>query len=184
MKKFCCIIVFSIILLSIASHASATSWVVLEPEKVVERTDVIVRGTYDFSSDPELSNFVFQGLEFHVKTVYKGEVPKIITAGIDGFDIGWAQKFQNQGGEFVLFLQKSENFNFLIPVAGKVEDNNEERKIFFTEFLKTQIEAESAVKSIQEQKGHPAVLYFASAGMMVLIAIFIIIYWRWRRRTV
>ena len=63
MKKFCCIIVFFIIFLFITPHVSATSWVVLEPEQVVERADVIVRGTYDFSSKPELSDFVFQGSE-------------------------------------------------------------------------------------------------------------------------
>lgn len=193
-RKFCCIIIFLIFLLSITPHVSATSWVVLEPEKVVERADVIVRGTYDFSSEPELSHFVFQGLEFHVNTVYKGDVSKKITAGIDGFDIGWAQEFQNQGGEFVLFLQEAEDFNFLIPVAGpngmvqvqngEVTDYNKERKIFFENYLNTQKDTEGAIKSIQEQNGHPAVLYFASAGMVVIIAIFIIIYWRWRKRTV
>jgi hypothetical protein len=194
MKKFCCIILFLIFLLSITPHVSATSWVVLEPEKVVDRSDVIVRGTYDFSSEPELSHFVFQGLDFQVKTAYKGDVPKILTAGIDGFDIGWAQEFQNQGGEFVLFLQTTEGFDFLVPVAGpngmvqvqdgKVQNDDEERKTFFTEFLKTQKEAETSVKSIQEQIGHPAVLYFASAGMVVIIALFIMIYRRWRKRAV
>ncbi len=194
MKKFCCIIIFLIFLLSITPHVSATSWVVLEPEQVVERADVIVRGTYDFSSKPELSDFVFQGLKFHVNMVYKGDVSRKVIAGIDGMDVGWAQEFQNQGGEFVLFLQMTEDFNFLIPVAGPngmvqvqngiVSEHSEERRMFFENFLNTQKDAETAIKSIQEQNGHPAVLYFASAGMAVIIAIFIMIYWRWRKRTV
>jgi len=192
-KKLQFLFVLLIILLSFTSNASATSWVALEPEEIAERADVIVNGTYDFSSEPEISDFVFQGLDFHVKRVYRGDVSEVITAGIDGFDIGWAEDFQKQGGEFVLFLQRSEDFDFLIPVAGpngmvqvkhgKVEEHNAERKAFFENFLETNHSlAFTSVKSENEVKGHPAVLYFASAGMMLIIAIFITIYLRWRKQ--
>ena len=63
----------------------------------------------------------FRDLKFHVNTVYKGDVSRKIIAGIDGMDVGWAQEFQNQGGEFVLFLQMTEDFNFLIPVPVQME---------------------------------------------------------------
>lgn len=194
MKKWPYIFILSIFLLFIDTNVLATSWVALEPEEVAARADVIVSGTYDFSSEPEISDFVFQGLDFHIKAVYKGDVNENITAGIDGFDIGWAQEFQNQGGEFVLFLQKSEGFDFLIPVAGpngmvqvqdgQVADPNTERKAFFENFLKTHQSIKVAsVKTAYEEKDNPVVLYFSSAGMVLLIAIFIVIYLRWRSKS-
>ena len=57
-----------------------------------------------------------------------------------------------------------------------MSEHSEERRMFFENFLNTQKDAETAIKSIQEQNGHPDVLYFASAGMAVIIAIFIMIY--------
>ncbi|MBB6447240.1 hypothetical protein [Bacillus benzoevorans] len=193
MKKLQYIFIFTLILLLIDTNVSATSWVALEPEEVAARADVIVSGTYDFYSKPELSDFVFQGLDFYVNKVYKGDVSKKITAGIDGFDIGWAQEFQNQGGEFVLFLKKSEDFHFLIPVSGpngmvqvqggQVVDHNAERKAFFEDFLKIgQSITVSSVQSAHEQGNYPATFYFSSAGMLLIIAIFIMIYRSWRKR--
>lgn len=195
MKKWPYIFIFSIIIfLFIDTNVLATSWVALEPEEVATRADVIIRGTYDFSSEPEISDFVFQGLDFHVKAVYKGEVSEKITAGIDGFDIGWAQEVQNQGGEFVLFLQRSEGFDFLIPVGGpngmvqvqdgQVADPDTERKAFFGSFLKThQSTKVASVKPAYEKRDNPAVLYFSSIGMVLLIAIFIVIYLRWKSKS-
>lgn len=193
MKRVCWTLFFFMIVLSIAPHVSATSWISIEPEKVLERADVIVQGTYDFSAEPELSHFIFQGLTFYVDKVYKGEVSKKLIAGIDGYDVGWAQKFQDQGGEFILFLEETEGFDFLVPVSGpngmvrikdgQIMEEDLRRKVFFEDFLKAEEERESSVKSLQQINGNPAVLYLASAGMVVIIALFFIIYWRWRRRT-
>ena len=117
--------------------ASATSWVELKPQEVVDRAEVILTGKYDFTSKPKPSGFVFQGLDFNIKNVYKGEVSEhIITAGIDYNDVGWAEEFQTDEGEFLLLLEKSKDADFLIPVGGpngmiqvykgKVEEPNDE----------------------------------------------------------
>ena len=51
----------------------------------------------DFTSKPKPSKFVFQGLDFNIKNVYKGDVSEqIITAGIDYNDVAWAEEFQNE----------------------------------------------------------------------------------------
>ena len=88
----------------------------------------------DFTSKPKPSKFVFRGLDFNIKNVYKGDVSEqIITAGIDYNDVGWI---------------KSKDADFLIPVGGpngmiqifngKVEESNDERRTFFEDFLKSQ----------------------------------------------
>lgn len=96
----------------------ATSWVELEPEELNEKAEVIVSGTYDFSSESELNEFVFWGVTFNVKQVYRGEATEQIIAGIDMFDKGWVEEFQNEGGEFLLFLEEIEDADFLTPVGG------------------------------------------------------------------
>ena len=103
----------------------------------------------DFTSKPKPSKFVFRGLDFNIKNVYKGDVSEqIITAGIDYNDVGWIEEFQIEDGEFLLLLEKSKDADFLIPVGGpngmiqifngKVEESNDERRTFFEDFLKSQ----------------------------------------------
>lgn len=109
----------TILLLGIVNtKVTATSWIELEPEEVNEKAEVIVTGTYDFSGESELSEFVFWGVTFNVKQVYRGDVAEQIIAGIDMFDEGWVEEFQNEGGEFLLFLEKIEDAHFLTPVGG------------------------------------------------------------------
>ena len=141
-------ILFILLVLSTTTgtNVSATSWAELDPQEVSDRAEVIVLGTYDFSSKPQPSDFIFQGRTFNVKNVYKGEASKSLTAGIDSFDVGWAEEFQNDGGEFLLFLEKSENANFLVPVAGpngmiqvsggKVVHYGNKRNSFYEKILK------------------------------------------------
>ncbi|KZE68963.1 hypothetical protein AWM68_01455 [Fictibacillus phosphorivorans] len=100
------------------TEAYATSWVEFEPEEVHKRAEVIVVGQYDFTSKPEGSNSVFTSYEFNIQKVYKGDVPQKIRAGIDGYDVGWADEFQKDGGEFLLFLDKNKEFSYLTPVGG------------------------------------------------------------------
>lgn len=149
MRKSCSILLFASffsLIMIISNTVSATSWVELKPQEVFDRAEVIVTGTYDFTSKPKPSEFVFQGLDFNIKNVYKGDISAEFTAGIDYNDAGWADEFQKEGGEFLLFLEKSKDADFLLPVGGpngmvqvykgKVEDPNEERRTFFEGFLK------------------------------------------------
>ncbi|MDZ5472416.1 hypothetical protein SM124_11720 [Bacillus sp. 31A1R] len=130
----------------IISTVSATSWVDLEPQEVVDRAEVIVLGKYDFTGKPKPGKFVFQGLDFNVEKFYKGDLSEQLTAGIDYNDVGWADEFQKEGGVFLLFLEKGKDADFLIPVGGpngiiqlangKVEHPNDEKRTFFEDFLK------------------------------------------------
>ena|SRR5690625_611848 len=152
MRKPCTILLFAsfyITLLMISNTVLATSWVRIEPEEVLDRAEVIIIGKYDFTSEPKPGESVFQGLDFNVKNVYKGEIhAQTITAGLDYNDAGWAEDFQNEGGEFLLFLENSEYADFLVPVGGtngmveiqngKVEAFDNEGKLFYEDFLRSQ----------------------------------------------
>ncbi|TQS75391.1 hypothetical protein DX933_06685 [Ornithinibacillus gellani] len=120
---------------------SATSWAELDSAEILERTDVIVEGTYDFTARPKQSKYIFQGYPFHVKNVYAGEAYEMTTIGIDEMDVGWAEEFQVDGGVFLLFLERKKDTNFLVPVAGPngmlqvmddqlQDDSSEKSKLF------------------------------------------------------
>jgi hypothetical protein len=100
------------------SQTLAAKWVELKPEEVVSRAQIIVLGTYNFNSKLKSGKSFFYGSQFHVEKVYKGEAAEIITAGIDQNDTGWAEEFQQEGGKFLLFLEKTKEARFLVPVAG------------------------------------------------------------------
>lgn len=111
-----CMVLF---LTSFSIQVDATSWVVLEPQEVVNRAEVVVLGKYDFSSNPVPGGqSIFEGLNFEVTKVYKGEsIPSTIIVGIDNFDNGWVDEFQQEGGEMLLFLEKKDP-KFPTPVGG------------------------------------------------------------------
>ena len=198
MRKSCYILLFSSFFLSImiiSNTVAATSWVELKPQEVVERSEVIITGKYDFTSKPKPSGFVFQGLGFNIKNVYKGDVSEqIITAGIDYNDVGWAEEFQNEEGEFLLLLEKSKDADFLIPVGGpngmiqvyngKVEESNDERRAFFEDFLKSQPQKtiEKKVENNNDsQNNNPYLLLYVSASILVGMAVLILLY-RYKRK--
>ncbi|WP_243856186.1 MULTISPECIES: hypothetical protein [Cytobacillus] len=106
------------LLLAGSSPSFASKWIELNPEKVKFRSQVIVLGTYNFKSKQKSSKGIFYGRQFQVEKVYKGEAGEIITAGIDSHDNGWAEEFQQEGGKFLLFLEKTKEARFLVPVAG------------------------------------------------------------------
>lgn len=149
MRKLCYIILFSIFLLSImitSKTISARSWVELEPQEVLDRAEVIVTGKYDFIVEPKLGESSFIGYEFNVNNVYRGDISdQTIIVGIDQNDSGWAEGFQSEGGEFLLFLESSEEVEFLVPVDGpngmvelsngKVNAISEEKSEFYNDFL-------------------------------------------------
>lgn len=190
MKKLCYLLssfFLSIMLINIT--VSATIWIELKPQEVVDRAEVIVTGKYDLSSKPTPRNFVFQGLEFNVENVYKGDISKQITAGIDYNDVVWVEEFQTKGGEFLLFLEKSEDADFLVPVGGpygmvqvyndQVEDPNDERRAFFEGFLNAQQEKTSVAKletHRQGQKDNSDTFFYVSAGVLVGIAVLSLLY--------
>jgi hypothetical protein len=117
MKKVCSILAAALVFLLWGySDASATKWVELNPEEVIERADVIVVGKYDISADAEHDS-VYAGYPFKTSKVYKGEVMNPMIVGIDQYDIGIVEEFQENGGEYLLFLEDGEA-DFLVPVAG------------------------------------------------------------------
>ncbi|HZG59549.1 MAG TPA: hypothetical protein VEY68_03485 [Anoxybacillus sp.] len=192
MRRLCFVLLFVTVCLSmmiINTRVSATSWAELKPQEVSDRAEVIVIGKYDFSSKPKSSDFIFQGFTFNVKNVYKGDVPKQTIAGIDYNDVGWAEEFQNKGGEFLLFLEKSEEVDFLIPVGGpngmvqifngKVENQNDESRVFYEDFLKAQPKAPSVENSETLNHGQNSrsyILLYVSAGVLIGIVVFILLY--------
>ncbi|MEW8963530.1 MULTISPECIES: hypothetical protein [Bacillota] len=192
MRNLCYILLFASFFLSIViinNTVSATSWVELKPQEILNRAEVIVTGKYDFSSKPKPSDFVFQGLDFNVINVYKGDISKQLTAGIDYNDVGWVEEFQNKGGEFLLFLEKSEDADFLIPIGGpngmvqvsdgKIEDPNDERRTFFEDFLKVQPEKISVTKLEKHNQGQndkSNILLYVSTGVLVGIAVVFLLY--------
>ncbi len=106
------------LLLAGGSSSFATKWLELNPEMVESRSQVIVLGTYNFKSKQKSSKGNFYGRQFQVEKVYKGKATETITAGIDVYDKGWAEEYQQDGGKFLLFWEKTKEARFLVPVAG------------------------------------------------------------------
>lgn len=100
---------------------NATSWMKLTPEEVNRRAEVIVLGRYDFSSfeNTEMYNSIYYPVKFKASKYYKGSGTEQISTGIDMMDLGSYKKQQNDGAEFLLFLERAkENNSVLIPIAG------------------------------------------------------------------
>jgi hypothetical protein len=198
--------IFCIVLLltsfSIGSiRGEATSWVVLEPQEVVSRAEVVVLGKYDFSSKPVPGGqSIFDGVRFEVTKVYKGQdIPYSITAGIDNFDNGWVDEFQQQGGEMLLFLEKKDP-SFLTPVGGPngmIQINNgqvvhHEGKIrnFYDDYLKEEPketvmeeinqDVSNTQIQINEKQAFPWQTLLLGIGALFLILFGVI---RFRKRT-
>ncbi len=146
------------ILFSFGSSAGATSWKPLDPAEVVSRASIVVLGIYDFSSEVVAGeDSLFGGVKFKVKKVYKGDgIGTEMTAGIDGFDIGWVEEFQQQGGEFLLFLENRASSPFPTPVSGPngmvqikdgiVTEQGESRQQYFNDYFQ-KINQEEAVQT-------------------------------------
>jgi len=179
----------------VSNTAAATKWVELKPQEVMDRAEVIVTGKYDFTSKEKPSRFIFQGVDFHIKNVYKGDISEqIMTVGIDQNDVGWADEFQKDNGEFLLLLETSEDADFLVPVGGpngmikmnngKVEESNEERIKFFEDYLASQpyktIEVK-AEKDFDSRNNSPYPVLYVSASVLVIMAVLLLLY-RYKRK--
>ena len=173
----------------VSAGVSATSWVEMEPQEVSDRAEVVVSGTYDFSSKPIGSDFIFSGYTFAVEKVYKGEATKQIIAGIDMNDVGWAEEFQNEGGEFLLFLEKSNSAKFLTPVGGPngmvrvlsgiVNNENEEISAYYADFLKTSHKdpsSENDIAFIDKQNSSKFTSFHLGIIALVAIAVFVLLF--------
>ncbi|MDM5317397.1 hypothetical protein QUF49_15410 [Fictibacillus sp. b24] len=193
MKKSIAVILLGMFLsmMLINTQAHATSWAEVEPEEVHKRADVIVMGQYDFTSKPQGRNMVFTSYEFNVQKVFKGDVTQKIRAGIDGYDVGWADEFQKDGGEFLLFLDKNKEFSFLTPVGGpngmiqisdgKVQHHNVTSRAYYEEFLKKQSEkpvVKTSNEAVQNDDNDYTYLYVGLLVFSVCIGIFLILRFR------
>lgn len=171
------------------TSVSATSWIAMDPQEVSDEAEMVISGTYEFSSKPMGSDFVFQGYTFIVENVYKGEASKQIIAGIDQYDVGWAEKFQNEGGEFLLFLEKSDSAKFLTPVGGPngmvkvlsgiVKNENEEISAYYDDFLKTSHkDASSEINAsfIDKQNSSKYTPFYLGVIALAAIALIILLY--------
>lgn len=182
--------------LILVSSVSATKWIEMKPQEVSDRAEVVVSGTYDFSSKAVPSDFVFAGLTFNVENVYRGEVSRKVTVGIDGYDVGWADEFQKEGGKFLLFLEKSDSATFLVPVGGpngmvqfydgKVQYLNDDSQFFYEEILKSTFKkpsSESDSALIDKQNTISAMLVPILLGGVAVITVLgaALLYWYKRR---
>ncbi|WP_108670967.1 hypothetical protein [Peribacillus acanthi] len=169
------------VFLIFTSNAIASSWVQLEPEVVVERADVVVIGTYDFSSRPEKDDMILHGYEFNVQEVFLGEVTNPVTVGIDFYDVAWAKEFQKKGGLFLLFLEKAKGIDYLVPVGGpngmvnifngKVKEGIAKSNSFYEKYLQG-----NDSKSVNVSSNKSAIYWFGSllvvVGLLVIFLIF------------
>ena len=187
-KRFIIVFLIIVSLLVWSENTYATSWEVLTPEKVSERAEVIIIGSYNFSSHLKNGKDIYDGIEFHVKGVYKGETPEILLIGIDPNDIGWVEEVQNEGSEFLLFLEKG-NDRFLTPVGGpngmiqilkgRVHHMTIEHERFYETYLNKQSKAPLASEDdhqykLSDYKGTITLIsvIFASAVVLLLWYLF------------
>ncbi|MGM7700601.1 hypothetical protein ACSVDE_02685 [Pseudalkalibacillus sp. Hm43] len=107
-----------ILLLFVTVEGQTSTREQLSPEEIFEKADVIVLGKLQLDKEP-VSNFVFRGYPFEVEKVIKGEdIPKVITAGIEMYDVPSMENFQKNEGRFLLFLEENELTGFLTSVGG------------------------------------------------------------------
>ncbi|MBY6051873.1 hypothetical protein KUV27_08965 [Cytobacillus firmus] len=176
MKKV--FIILMLLTLSGGSPIMATKWAELNPEEVESRSQVIVLGTYNFKSKPKSGKSNFYGSQFHVEKVYKGEAAENITAGIEIFDDGWAEEFQQDGGKFLLFLEKTKEARFLVPVAGpngmvQVQDGRivSGHEDYYGKIIKEEARIPSPVKENESEGYMFEILLFSLTGFITLLLI-------------
>lgn len=176
MKKV--FIILMLLTLPGGSPILATKWVELNPEEVESRSQVIVLGTYNFKSKPKTGKSNFYGSQFHVEKVYKGEAAENITAGIEIFDDGWAEEFQQVGGKFLLFLEKTKEARFLVPVAGpngmvQVQDDRivSGHEDYYGKIINEEARIPSPVKENESEGYLLEILLFSLTGFITLLLI-------------
>jgi len=183
------ILLFLLLGLSTAAPVHATSWVDLPPEEVISRASIVVEGTYDFSKRRGGSEMIWEGYEFNVSTVYRGDVATPLVAGIDGFDTGWADEYQRENGKFLLFLEQAEQPRYPTPVAGpngmihikdgKVEHHDEKERGAFQTFI--DVTAHTLPKQFQAPTENAGYLWWIAAPLGLVVILFFLFMYRFRR---
>ncbi len=108
----------SILILFVTVEVQSSTREQLTPDEVYEKADVIVLGTLQLDKEP-VSNFIFRGYPFKVEKVIRGEdIPKVITAGIEMYDVPSMESFQKNEGRYLLFLEENEMTGFMTSVGG------------------------------------------------------------------
>lgn len=131
-----------------STNVFATSWAKVGPNELINRSELIVEGEYNFGQSLfKKQKGMWVPSKFEVNNYYKGSGKSEIKAAIEQYDVGWAKEFQNSGGTFILFLYK-DTLDFWIPVGGpngmvqvkngKFENLSQEEANFLTEYLSKQ----------------------------------------------
>ncbi|THE12479.1 hypothetical protein E1I69_10800 [Bacillus timonensis] len=111
-----------------------------------------------------------------------------LTVGIDPYDVGWAEEFQDMGGAFLLFLEENENGKLLLPVGGpngmievidgKVDERDDERRTFFEEFLNENPTKTFEITNVEQNDKLNVPLFLIVAA---IVLIFILLYLKKRK---
>lgn len=116
MRFFLCTLIF--FLLSSTSVVAAT-YEMLKPQEVEDKSQFIVRGTYNFEVDAISGQHMYKGYEFFVTDVLKGDVKTgVMIVGLSIYDASWVKEHQENGGDFLLFIDKDNVNEFYVPVLG------------------------------------------------------------------
>ncbi|WP_164671011.1 hypothetical protein [Virgibacillus doumboii] len=176
-------LVTALLLVGSFNHVFATISEDLEPQEVVDRANVIVLGKYNFSGKKIYNERTapYCGIEFNIDKIYKGNISDTehITAGLDCNNGTLVEKFQQDGGKVLLFMDNSGKPQFLTPVGGsnglvkikngEVKDEDEERRKFFKEFL-------------EENNNDPSSFYIIVSIIFGLALIVILYYFKQRKK--
>lgn len=182
-----------VIIFSMNMRVSATSWIDLNADEVIEKAKVVVIGKYDLSERKPTKSTIYTEIYFNVKGIYKGEATKTLIVGIDDYNQGSVKDFQDKGGEFLLFLEEDlEEGYYLVPVAGPngmvqvlegkiVGETNKNRKRYEV-MLKEQSTAPLERYQDHSNKSKQIYLIIMISSIILVISIFIaILFWHRKR---
>lgn len=112
-------LLFTLLLLQ-TSNTYATSWKRLSPKEVVKRSEIVVQGKYLFPENNKTKKpQMWHPFKFKIEKYFKGSGQSIIEAAIEQSDIQWVQEEQENGKDFVLFLNRKDYKNkYWIPIGG------------------------------------------------------------------
>ncbi|MDX5473958.1 MAG: hypothetical protein LPK00_00345 [Bacillaceae bacterium] len=172
MRKFLCLLLVNILILLSSTSVLSATYEMLEPQEVEGRSQFIVRGTYIFDMDALPGNHMYNSYEFIVTDVIKGDAKTgVMIVGLQIFDTSWVREHQENGGDFLIFVDKESVNELFVPVLGtnglvplfkdKVIDEDKKRAKYFQ-------------KIVDGQEQQSGLLYFFIAATVVIILSLII----------
>jgi hypothetical protein len=184
------LILLTLIGLLFPTNSFATSWKYLKPSDVVNRAEVIIMGTYDFTkSDGKMtSNGLWTPYKFNVEKYIRNSGNDSVNIGINYADISWAKELQDKGGIFLLFLQvDSQNDNLLVPVGGpngmvqlidgKIQNQSSADAVIYSDLLKGIEPKPNLIPKNETTQPVEFHWYWVTSGVFVLGILFFI-YWK------